>query len=154
VDSTACLLPPCNPLSEARRAWSTATRKAHTGCSDSGLAPGSYSHGCTVANPAGDALSAEQIQRIINEAVDATKSAWGYCPKCREKVKADFPDHNGRINALKLALEHGYGKPGTSKDEAKVDLDVDITTLTPEARATLRKQLVALNPALVQTWIG
>jgi hypothetical protein len=98
-----------------------------------------------VANPAGDALSPEQIQRIINEAVDATKSAWGYCPKCREKVKADFPDHNGRINALKLALEHGYGKPGTSKDETKVDLDVDITTLTPEARVTLRKQLVTIT---------
>jgi hypothetical protein len=107
-----------------------------------------------LANPAGDALEPDKIQSILRDAVEADKSAWAYCPKCREKVKADFPDHTARINALKLALEHGYGKPGQAKTEERLDLDIDVQTLTPEARATLRRKLLALNPDLPQTWIG
>jgi hypothetical protein len=99
----------------------------------------------TVANPAGEALDAETIQRILKEAVDADKSAWGYCGTCRKKVKADFPDHSARIKALQLALEHGYGKPGTAKDETtKVDLDIDINKISLEARGNARRHAIAL----------
>jgi hypothetical protein len=107
-----------------------------------------------LANPAGDALNPEQIQRIINEAVDAKRAAWAFCPTCKKKVQADFPDHTARIKALQLALDHGYGKPGQAKTEERLDLDIDVQTLTPEARATLRRKLLALNPDLPQTWIG
>jgi hypothetical protein len=107
-----------------------------------------------LANPAGDALEPEQIRAALKDAVESVKSAWAYCPKCRGKVKADFPDHTARINALKLALEHGYGKPGQAKTEERLDLDIDVQSLTPEARATLRQKLLALNPDLPQTWIG
>jgi hypothetical protein len=107
-----------------------------------------------VANPAGDALEPEQIRRVLNEAVDATKAAWGYCPSCKKKVQADFPDNSARIKALQLALDHGYGKPGQAKTEERLDLDVDVQSLTPEARASLRRKLLALNPDLPQTWVG
>jgi hypothetical protein len=107
-----------------------------------------------LANPAGDALEPEQIRAALKDAVESVRSAWAYCPKCREKVKADFPDHTARINALKLALEHGYGKPGQAKQEERLDLDIDVQTLTPEARASLRRKLLALNPDLPQVWVG
>jgi hypothetical protein len=96
----------------------------------------------------------EPCRRRARARQDPDKSAWAYCPKCREKVKADFPDHSARIKALQLALEHGYGKPGQSKTEERLDLDIDVQSLTPEARATLRQKLLALNPDLPQTWIG
>jgi hypothetical protein len=107
-----------------------------------------------LANPAGDALNPEKIKEILREATESTKPMWSYCPSCRKKVQADFPDHTARINALKLALEHGYGKPGQAKTEERLDLDIDVQTLTLEARATLRRKLLALNPELPQTWVG
>jgi hypothetical protein len=107
-----------------------------------------------VANPAGDALEPEKIKEILREATESTKPMWSYCPKCRSKVQADFPDHTARIKALQLALDHGYGKPGQAKQEERLDLDIDVQTLTPDARATLRRKLLALNPDLPQAWIG
>lgn len=53
----------------------------------------------------------EKLWAMISEALDATKLKWGYCPKCRSKVQADFPDNRVRFDAAKLLLENMPGKP-------------------------------------------
>jgi hypothetical protein len=102
-----------------------------------------------VANPAGDALTAAEITAALKDIAASTKKRWVTieCKHCdrQGKYEVDVPDDSTRLNAIEFMVEHGYGKPGTSKDETKVDLDVDITTLTPEARVTLRKQLVTIT---------
>jgi hypothetical protein len=124
-----------------------------------------------LANPAGDALSADEIAKALREIAGETSGedsyvedyAEGVCKSCgkrqkfmaRMKVKGRGADATTRLNALKTIIEHGYGKPGTAKDETtKVELDVDITKLTPEARATLRQKLLTAYPELPATWIG
>jgi hypothetical protein len=123
-----------------------------------------------LANPAGDALTDEEIAKalreiIVGEAgddsyvedyVDATCKDCGKRQKflARMKVKTKGADPNTRHNAIKTVIEHGHGKPGQAKSEEKVDVDIDITTMTLEARANLRRKLIALNPDIPQAWIG
>jgi hypothetical protein len=124
-----------------------------------------------LANPAGDALSADEIAKALREIAGETGGedtfiedyAEGTCKKCgqrqkfmaRMKVKSRGADPTTRLNALKTIIEHGYGKPGTAKDETtKVDLDIDITKLSLQARGNLRRTLIAQYPEHTQTWIG
>ncbi len=59
---------------------------------------------------------------MIEDATESTKRAWSYCPKCREKVQADFPDHGARLKALEMWFEQGYGRPGTSAANSAPEL--------------------------------
>jgi hypothetical protein len=113
-----------------------------------------------VANPAGDALSAEEIAQALREIageaagedsyiedyVDATCKDCGSRQKfvARMKVKGRRADPATRFNALKMIVEHGYGKPGTSKDDIKVDLDINVATLSPDNRGNVRRHVLAL----------
>ena len=55
----------------------------------------------------------DKVVAALEEAMESTKKAWGYCPSCRKKVHVDFPDHGARITAVELWLEQGFGRPGT-----------------------------------------
>ena len=54
----------------------------------------------------------DKVVAALEEAMESTKKAWGFCPKCRTKVQVDFPDHGARIKAVELWLEQGFGRPG------------------------------------------
>jgi hypothetical protein len=119
-----------------------------------------------VANPAGDALTPEQIAQALREIageagesfieddVDVTCRGCGKRQKVRARMRNKGADPRVRLDAIKFATEQGYGKPGQAKQEERLDVDIDVQTLTLEARATLRRKLLALNPDLPQTWIG
>jgi hypothetical protein len=113
-----------------------------------------------MSNPAGDALSAEEIAKALREIAGEASGedtyvedyAEGTCKKCgqrqkfmaRMKVKGRGADPATRLNALKMIVEHSHGKPGTSKDDTKVDLDIDVSTLSPEVRGNARRHAIAL----------
>jgi hypothetical protein len=66
------------------------------------------------ARLAGDLESQyDKVLAALEEAMDSTKRAWAFCPKCRTKVQVDQPDHGARIKAVELWLEQGFGRPGT-----------------------------------------
>jgi hypothetical protein len=113
-----------------------------------------------LANPAGDALTDEEIAKalreiIVGEAgddsyvedyVDATCKDCGKRQKflARMKVKTKGADPNTRHNAIKTVIEHGHGKPGQAKGEDKANLDIDISKETPEVRGQVRRHLITL----------
>jgi hypothetical protein len=119
-----------------------------------------------LANPAGDALTPAQITQALREIageagesfieddVDVTCRSCGKRQKVRARMRNKGADPRVRLDAIKFATEQGYGKPGQAKTEERLDLDIDVQTLTPDARASLRRKLLALNPDLPQTWIG
>jgi hypothetical protein len=112
-----------------------------------------------VANPAGDALSDEEIAKALREIVGET-SEEAYvedyvdatCKDCgkrqkflaRMKVRTKGADPATRLNALKMVTEHGHGKPGQAKTEDKANLDIDISKETPEVRGQVRRHLITL----------
>lgn len=56
----------------------------------------------------------EQVRGALEDAMNATKKAWGFCPGCEKKVQVDYPDHSARVRAIELWLEQGFGKTGTA----------------------------------------
>jgi hypothetical protein len=111
-----------------------------------------------LANPAGDALTPEQITKILRDIASAVRKRWITitCKHCDRdgKYEVDVPDDKTRLDSVKFMVEHGFGKPGQAKPDERIEVDIDVQTLTLEARATLRRKLLALNPDLPQTWIG
>ena len=72
------------------------------------------------ARLAGDLESQyDKVVAALEEAMESTKKAWAFCPKCRAKVQVDHPDHGARIKAVELWLEQGFGRPGAGA--ARVD---------------------------------
>jgi hypothetical protein len=111
-----------------------------------------------LANPAGDALTAQEITEALKEIAASTTKRWVTvsCKHCDRdgKYEVDVPDDKTRLNAIEFMVEHGYGKPAAAKPDERIDLDIDVQTLTPEARASLRQKLLALNPDLPQVWLS
>jgi hypothetical protein len=110
-----------------------------------------------MTNPAGDALTPEQITEALREITASTKkvNVLIQCKKCWKEGKYDVEvaDDRTRLDAIKFMHENGYGRPSQARDEGpKVALDIDITTLTPEARGELRRKLLTLNPNLPKAW--
>lgn len=74
----------------------------------------------------------ELAMQMWRDAMGAEKTMWSYCPDCRCKVQADFPDHGARLKAIEVLANQAYGKP----QESKV-VTVDIGELTLEALGRL-----------------
>jgi hypothetical protein len=111
----------------------------------------------TVANPAGDALTPEEITTALKEIAASSKKVWTtiQCKKCWKegKYEVEVSDDKTRLQAIQFMHENGYGRPSQARDDGpKIALDIDITTLTPEARGELRRKLLALNPNLPKAW--
>jgi hypothetical protein len=81
-----------------------------------------------------EAMEKELIEFLVSEigfprlaavqVVDATtsvKADWAYCPDCRKKVKADFPNYKARLDAVKMIIEH---KLGTPRQRQQVEIKV------------------------------
>lgn len=106
-----------------------------------------------MANPAGDALTAEQITQALRDIAEASKktTATVQCKHCWKegRYEIEVPDTKERLNAIKFMHENGYGKPSTAREDAtKIDLDVDVTGLSPGDRGALRRNLLARYPEL------
>jgi hypothetical protein len=56
----------------------------------------------------------EKVRGALEDAMDAEKQQWAFCPDCEKKVRVDYPDHSARIRAIELWLEQGFGKAGTA----------------------------------------
>lgn len=54
----------------------------------------------------------DKVVAALEEAMESTKKAWAFCPKCRAKVQVDHPDHSARIKVVELWLEQGFGRHG------------------------------------------
>lgn len=63
------------------------------------------------------------ITALVMEQLTQTQPDWGYCPKCRQKVRADFPDRKARVKAIETVLGYVIGKPAERKQ-----VDVTVTT--------------------------
>jgi hypothetical protein len=62
-----------------------------------------------------DNLEDEDIKEIVEESLSATRLKWSYCPNCRKKVEADFPDLDKRAKFLATLLDQAKGKPAETK---------------------------------------
>jgi hypothetical protein len=110
-----------------------------------------------MTNPAGDALTPQEITTALKEIAASSKKVTQtvQCKHCWKegRYEIDVSDDKTRLQAIQFMHENGYGRPSQARDEGpKIALDIDITTLTPEARGELRRKLLTLNPNLPQTW--
>jgi phage/plasmid primase-like uncharacterized protein len=102
-----------------------------------------------MANPASDALTPDELREAFRELSKATTEEFLTCPGCGKRHGFQVPDRNTRIKAIQLALEHGYGKPATSKTEDHaINLDVDVTKLNTEQRTQTRQAILRAMPDL------
>lgn len=60
----------------------------------------------------------EKIERLVDEALSLNTLAWGFCPKCKQRVQVEIPDTKKRVDAVAALFAEAYGKPGTTDAEA------------------------------------
>jgi hypothetical protein len=95
------------------------------------------------ARIAGDLESQyDKVLAALEEAMESTKKAWAFCPKCRTKVQVDHPDHGARIKAVELWLEQGFGRPGAGA-ALESAVSVGARQTLDELRALTTDQLAA-----------
>ena len=58
----------------------------------------------------------EKIRRLINRALELRGLEWGYCPKCKGRVRAEVADIKGRVTSLVLLLQEAEGKPQQAEE--------------------------------------
>jgi hypothetical protein len=81
-----------------------------------------------------EAMEKELVDYLVNErefprlaalelvaALSSVKAEWAYCPDCRAKVKADFPNFKARLDAAKMIVEH---KVGTPRQRQQIEIKV------------------------------
>ena len=97
------------------------------------------------ARLAGDLESQyDKVVAALEEAMESTKKAWAFCPKCRTKVQVDHPDHGARIKAVELWLEQGFGRPGS--------VGVQVSPEVAGGQQTL-EQLEAMSSPALAAWL-
>jgi hypothetical protein len=89
----------------------------------------------TVLADAWDNMPEDQRAEVEKQAVEiwtniltATKAQWSYCPDCRCKVQADFPDFANQAKALQIFADQVYGEPAKTHQ-----VTVDYGEVTLEA---------------------
>ena len=83
----------------------------------------------------------EKVASFYEEMLDAEKTARAKC-KCGRNFDVPVPDWNARAKAIETLLSHGYGKPGTQRDEG-ADLAAAAAKEVEELSAEERKLLIA-----------
>jgi hypothetical protein len=105
-------------------------------------------------SPAGSAFTETEFVELIRDVAGAVKpqTVAIKCKKCAHtsRYEVDFPDKRTQLEALRFAHENGYGKAASAdKLDEPPDLDVDVSTLSSEQRANMRRALFRANPDLV-----
>jgi hypothetical protein len=96
-----------------------------------------------------EAWTPERINELLDDLVaqEVQRSFDVQCKFCRKtgNYKLNVQDQKARHYALTTALEHGYGKAPASKDadQKPIDQNVDVDTMSVEARDKLKAQLIA-----------
>ena len=80
------------------------------------------------------------IELVIYQ-VSQTEPDWAYCPKCHQKVKADFIDRKAINDGLKLIVDHVVGKPSERK---QVDVNVLVTRKREELESLTDAELLQI----------
>lgn len=106
-----------------------------------------------MGNPAGSAFTDDELRDLIRSVGGATKPQKVHikCKSCQRSYDytVDFPDKRVMLDAAKFAHENGYGKASQAKDsQDTINLDIDVTTYSSDARAQCRRDLLRRYPDL------
>jgi hypothetical protein len=80
-----------------------------------------------------ESLDPEIINTFIQEALNATKTAWGTCDGCRKRLPVEVPDWNARGRVLEICANQGLGRPGSAEEEPGQGLVLRRSLVFPSA---------------------
>jgi hypothetical protein len=80
-----------------------------------------------------ESLDPEIINPFIEDALSATKTAWGTCDGCRKKFPVEVPDWNARGRVLEICANQGLGRPGSAEEEPGQGLVLRRSLVFPDA---------------------
>jgi hypothetical protein len=80
-----------------------------------------------------ESLDPEIINTFIQDALSATKTAWGTCDGCRKKFPVEVPDWNARERVLEICAKQGLGRPGSAEEETSQGLVLRRSLVFPDA---------------------
>lgn len=55
------------------------------------------------------------LREAVSLAMQATKKAWGTCPKCAKQVQVDVSDAKAVVGALEILSNQAKGRPGVDE---------------------------------------
>lgn len=91
----------------------------------------------------------ELLKATLKEALDAGKPVQRKCEHCGRQNTFHIPDFQSRMKAVDTWISQGFGKPPNEEREQELDLnDVDVTLLSADDRAALRRSILRKYPAL------
>ena len=86
-------------------------------------------------------------ERVWENILNATKAQWSYCPTCRSKVQADFPDFVNQAKALEVFADQTFGKVPTTHH-----VEVDYGEKTLEVLRAMPMSELARYAAIDAEW--
>lgn len=97
----------------------------------------------------------ELLKAALKEGLNADKAVTRKCEHCYRSNTFLLADHSARMKAVDLWISQGFGKPPTEEREQELNLvDIDVASMSIEARTALRRRILRKFPDLAQKMTG
>ena len=94
----------------------------------------------------------ELLKGALKSALESDKPLRRRCGKCGHWNEFQVPDNRARVDAAAKGIEMGFGRPPSESPDEELDWDVDVSKMSLEERAALRKRILRNRPDLAEMY--